>query len=149
MSDEFNRSLKKNVYISKIKDLPSFVQLINNIYKTIIGRMELREFYYKFDRILNIKIEKHESNIFGFQINLKNVKSNFQTYIEDLYSLLYLFFIGIDVISADIIKNNDDVTANLVIKFDINTEHNILIKDLLLRIKKIKQHRSKKENDTI
>lgn len=141
MTDEFNRSLKKNIYISKIKDVASFVQLINNIYKSIIGRIELREFFYKFDRVLSIKIMKVDDTIFGFEIFLKNVKSNFQMYLEDLYSLLYLFFIDIEIKDVLIEKNNDDVFAKLNIKFDVKTEHNLLIRDLLLRIKHIKKAR--------
>jgi len=141
-TDEFSRSLKKNVYISKIKDMPSFIQLINNIYKSIIGKNTIHEFFYKFDRVLSVQINKESSDIFRFELFLKNVKSNFQMYLEDLYSLLYLFFIDIDIHDVIINKNNDDVHAKLKIKFDVKNEHNLLIKDLLLRIRRIKKPRS-------
>ena len=143
ITDEFSRSLKKNIYISKIKDISSFVQLINNIYKSIIGKNTIQEFYYKFDRVLNINIKKLNSNTFDFEINLRNVKSNFQVYLEDMYTLLYLFFIDIEIENVIINRKKDDINAKLQISFDVRNEHNFLIKDLLLRIKKIKKARGK------
>jgi len=140
-TDEFSRTLKKNVYISKIKDMPSFMQLINNIYKSITGKNTIHEFFYKFDRVLSVQIKKESDEVFKFELFLKNVKSNFQMYLEDLYSLLYLFFIDVDIHDVVITKNNDDVHAKLKIRFDVKNEHNSLIKDLLLRIKRIKKPR--------
>jgi hypothetical protein len=146
-TDEFNRELKKNVYIAKIKDVPSFVQLINNIHKSIIGKIAIKEFFYKFDRILSVKLEKLENDLFKFEIFLKSVKSNFQVYIEDLYSLLYLFFIGITVEDANIDKDeNNNYHATIKIKFDVSEEHNVLIKDTMLRIKHIKKIRRRRNH---
>jgi hypothetical protein len=146
-TDEFNRDLKKNVYIAKIKDVPSFVQLINNIHKSIIGKNNIKEFYYKFDRILSLKLQKLEDDLFQFEIFLKSVKSNFQVYIEDLYSLLYLFFIGISVEDANIDKDeNSNYHATIKIKFVVSEEHNVLIKDTMLRIKHVKKIRRRRNN---
>ena len=93
-SDDLNRELRRNVYITKIKDAMAFIQLINNIYKSIIGKNSINHFYFKFDRILNITIEKTDPKTFKFIIVLKNIKTNMQMYVEDLYYLLYLFFLG-------------------------------------------------------
>lgn len=143
-TDEFNRDLKKNVYISKVKDVSSFIQLINNIHKSIIGKRTTDEFFYKFDRVLSVKLNKISECIFKFEIFLKNVKSNYQMFIEDLYSLLYLFFIGIEVLHIDVDKDDLNYTATMDIKFNIKDEHSMLIKDALLRIKHIKKSRSEK-----
>ena len=146
-SDEFNRSLKKNVYISKVKDVNTFIQLINNIHKSMTGKNQLTEFFYKFDRVLTVSLKKISNNIFNFEILLKNIKSNFQMYLEDLYSLLYMFFINIEILEIETVKEEVNYNVSLKIQFDVKEEHNLLIKDTLLRIKHIKKSRRTETHD--
>lgn len=146
-TDDLNRDLKRNVYINKVKDVASFIQFINNIYKSIIGKSGINEFFFKFDRALNVSIIKLKDLTFDFTISLKNIRTNVQMYLEDLYSLLYLFFVDIEVKGVDI-KELSEVNHQVKIKVKINTveDHSLLIKDVLLRIKEIKKSRSATTN---
>lgn len=145
-TDGFNRIIKKNIYIIKIKEVQSFIHLINNIYKSIMGKNEIKEFFYKFDRVLSVKLNKIEPKKFNFNIHLENINTNYQVYIEDLYSLLYLFFIGIKVTDTTIVKKDNSYNIDLLIEFNVEQSQQLLMKDVILRIKHIKNKRRKKTN---
>ena len=140
-NDELNRALRKNVFINKVKDVASFIQLINNIYKSIIGKNDLNLFFYKFDRMLSLKIKKNHPDKYTFWVELRNIKSNYQMYLEDLYSLLYLFFINIRMIDIDVKKEEANFSMKINVEFKVKEENDILVKDVLLRIKHIKKIR--------
>ena len=140
-SDSFNRDLKRNVYINKIKDVSTFIAFINSIYKSIIGKNTLTECFYKFDRVLSVKIIKVAKTCMDFHIYINSAKTNHQMYLEDLYTLLYLFFIGIEVSGVKVEKMENKFHITLNVEFKIGETHNVLIKDVLLRIKHIKKIR--------
>ena len=145
-TDELNRSLKRNVYINKVKDVTSFIQLINNIYKTIIGKSGISQFFYKFDRVLSVDISKLANMTFDFVVTLKNIKSNLQMYLEDLYSLLYLFFVNVEVKEVSTQSKDMNHKVRLQVRFNSVEDHKYLIRDILLRIKHIKKIRSVAQN---
>lgn len=140
-SDSFNRDLKRNVYVNKIKDVSTFIAFINTIYKSIIGKNALNDCYYKFDRVLSLRITKVSSTSMDFHIYVNSIKSNHQMYLEDLYTLLYLFFIDIQVSNVKVEKNDKKFHVSFNAEFEVNENHNVLIKDVLLRIKHIKKTR--------
>lgn len=138
LTDELTRNLRRNIFINKIKEVSTFIQLIESIFKTIIGKSDLVNFFYRFDRSLSIDVEK-KNDIFDFIIHLRNIKSGPQMFIEDLYALLYMFFVTFEVLSVNTVSERDgqyDVT--LSIKFSISDAHNVLLKETLLKIKQLK-----------
>jgi len=141
-TDELNRELRRNVYVTKVKDVASFIQLINNIYKSIIGKSTTNEFFYKFDRALSVNIVKQEDQTFKFTLNIRNIKSNLQLYMENLYSLLYLFFANLDIRDVSIDSKDLNHKVHLIIAFNSAEDSKLLIRDILLRIKFLKKPRS-------
>lgn len=138
LTDELTRNLRRNIFINKVKDVPSFIELIETIFRTIIGKTQLTSFFYRFDRSLAIDIVKNDS-MFDFVIRLRNIKSGPQMFIEDLYTLLYMFFVSFEIIDVSTFSEKDchyDVT--LKIKFNVEESQGPLVKDTLSKIKELK-----------
>lgn len=138
LTDELTRNLRKNIFVNKIKDVPSFLELINNIFRTMLGKLNLDNFFYRFDRSLAIEIVKKENDTFDYILHLKGIKSGEQVFVEDLYSLLYIFFVNFEVISVTKNIELSNIYVTLNIKFSVKENNMILVKETLKRIKELK-----------
>lgn len=138
LTDELTRNLRKNVFVNKIKDIGSFIDLINNIFKVMLGKLNLNNFFYRFDRSLDIEIIKKDDESYDYILHLKGIKSGEQVFIEDLYSLLYIFFVNFEVtkVTKNVELSNIYVTLN--IRFSVRDGNMILVKETLKRIKELK-----------
>lgn len=138
LTDELTRNLRKNVFINKIKDVTSFIDLINNIFRCMLGKLNLNNFFYRFDRSLAIEVIKKEDDTYDYVLHLKGIKSGEQVFMEDLYALLYIFFVNFKVLNVTRTSELSTVYVTLNIKFSVKENNMILVKETLKRIKELK-----------
>ncbi len=138
LTDELTRNLRKNVFINKIKDVTSFIDLINNIFRCMLGKLNLNNFFYRFDRSLAIEVIKKEDDTYDYVLHLKGIKSGEQVFMEDLYALLYIFFVNFKVLNVSRTTELSTVYVTLNIKFSVKENNMILVKETLKRIKELK-----------
>lgn len=139
LTDELTRNLRRNIFITKIKDVPSFIVLINNIFKTMLGKLSLDNFFYRFDRSLSVEVIRKSQSVYDYVLHLKGIKTGPQVFMENLYALLYIFFVDFEVTDVQKIQESENtMNVILTINFSVKENNSILLKETLTRIKELK-----------
>lgn len=104
----------------------------------MLGKLNLNNFFYRFDRSLAIEVIKKEDDTYDYVLHLKGIKSGEQVFMEDLYALLYIFFVNFKVLNVSRTTELSTVYVTLNIKFSVKENNMILVKETLKRIKELK-----------